>query len=111
MIVRNVETGWKIVFQPPHGLLASQLAMQLNGDLRTENWAGTLAAIADHDDDQADFSSNGTTYVSDAGVPRDFAQIAMSDESRLKKTRRRLLKAYRKDRWVGLLTSYHAEVL
>ncbi|APZ91808.1 hypothetical protein Fuma_01402 [Fuerstiella marisgermanici] len=36
MIVSNVESGWEIVFQPAHGLLAGKIAEHFDESLRSE---------------------------------------------------------------------------
>ena len=101
MIVTNVETGWEIVFQQSHGLLAAKLALELKHELRPMYWVETLGAILTHDDYKQPFI--GQHYVTDVGAPRDFTLVEMSDADRLEETERRIREATRKHRWLGLL--------
>lgn len=109
MIVSNVESGWEVVFQPSHGLLAAKLAMELKGETRPRYWMETIAAILTHDDYKQPF--DGHHYVTDVGAPKDFSLVSMSDSDRLAETERRITQADRKHRWLGLLISRHAEHL
>lgn len=43
---------------------------------------------------QADFSSGGTTYASDVGVPRDYTRVEMADQLRFVKAKRRPRNAF-----------------
>lgn len=111
MIVSNVESGWEIVFQPAHGLLAGKIAEHFDESLRSEFWFETKAAITAHDDQKIQLQTDRRVYVTELGAPRDFTLVSMSDQQRFEEVRDRLRNAYRKHRWIGLLESMHADFL
>lgn len=61
MIVTSVESGWEVVFQRSHGLLAGQLATSFRLEFRPQLWTQTLEAILSHDDNKQPF--NARHYV------------------------------------------------
>lgn len=109
MIVRNVESGWEIVFQSAHALLAGQVATQLRQLPKVRYWSETLAAIVDHDDHKEAFGKN--VYLTELGAPKDFTQVRFTARERFEEVRRRIDNGYRKHRWIGLLAARHAEEL
>lgn len=109
MIVRSVESGWEIVFQSAHALLASQIAMHLRLAQTTRYWPETLAAVIDHDELNTSFGKN--VYLTDLGAPKDFTQVHFKARERYDEVQRRIDSGYRKHRWIGLLAARHAEVL
>jgi hypothetical protein len=109
MIVRNVESGWEIVFQSAHALLAGQLASHLRQSAKIRYWPETLAAILDHDDHKEAFGNN--VYLTELGAPKDFTQFRFTARERCEEVRRRIDSGYRKHRWVGLLAARHAQEL
>lgn len=109
MIVRNVESGWEIVFQSAHALLAGRLATQLRQLLKIHYWSETMAAIVDHDDHKEAFGKN--VYLTELGAPKDFTQFRYTARERFDEVRRRIDSGYRKHRWIGLLAARHAEEL
>ncbi|MBB01232.1 MAG: hypothetical protein CMJ47_01150 [Planctomyces sp.] len=111
MIVTNVEQGWEIVFQTAHGVLAGAIAGHLKEEWRSKFWPYTLAAIIGHDDFKETFEEGQSVYVTEVGAPRDFQLVSMKSEQRVDENRRRLIEAYRKHRWIGLLQSQHIDNL
>lgn len=109
MIVRNVESGWEIIYQSAHALLAGHIATQLRELPAVPFWAETLAAIVDHDDHKEAFGHN--VYVTDLGAPKDFTQFKFTAKERYEEVHRRIESGFRKHRWVGLLAARHAEEL
>ena len=109
MIVTNVETGWELVFQRSHGLLAGQIAEEFKNEHKPELWVETLEAILSHDDYKEPF--DGRNYVTELGAPMDFSLVDLDAEQRVKETKRRIRESKRKHRWIGLLVSRHAEEL
>lgn len=105
MIVNAVKEGWEIIYQQAHGLLAAELASHWRADQRSVYWAATLAAIAQHDDGQKDWS--GKDGVTPAGAPADFTQVPFS----LEQAREVLHEARFQGRWRSLLTSMHLSFL
>lgn len=109
MIVRSVESGWEIVFQSAHALLAGQLATHLRQFAKVRYWSETLAAIVDHDDHKEAFGKNA--YLTELGAPKDFAQFRFTARERFAEVVRRVDSGYRKHRWIGLLAARHAQEL
>ncbi len=109
MIVTNIESGWEIVFQPSHGVLAGSLALKFADEWQGRFWVETVAAIIGHDDEKEDFGENH--YLTELGAPRDFTLMAMDDETRFHEAKRRTGNAYRKHTWIGLLQGMHVEFL
>lgn len=109
MIVRGVTSGWEVIFQSAHALLAGQIATQLRKLPKIQYWPETLAAIVDHDDHKESFGKN--TYLTDLGAPRDFTQFRFTARERYLEVERRIEHGYRKHRWIGLLSGRHAEEL
>ncbi len=109
MIVTSTETGWDVVFQRSHGLLAGQLAARFRKEFRPLLWIETLEAILSHDDNKQPF--NDRHYVTDLGAPRDFTLVSMASRDRLEEARRRITESDRKHRWCGLLMSRHVDFL
>ena len=59
MIVNSTPAGWQIIYQQAHALLAAQLAWHWPPTLPPDRWVGLLAAIAQHDDEQAAWRGRG----------------------------------------------------
>lgn len=71
MIVNYKETGWEIITQRAHGLLAAQLAFQWRKEDRPVRWVETILAIAEHDD--AENELDGENLLTEAGGPLNFS--------------------------------------
>ncbi|WP_426493519.1 DUF3891 family protein [Hymenobacter sp. 102] len=105
MIVNYVPTGWQIIYQQAHALLAAQLLHQWPPFLPLDQWVGLLAAAAQHDDEQADWT--GHYGLTPAGAPANFTMKEFSLEQAT-----RLMHAARfQGRWRSLLTSLHLSTL
>lgn len=109
MIVRSTESGWEIVFQAAHALLAAQIALHLQKLPAVHFWSETLAAIVDHDDLKEAFGHN--VYLTELGAPKDFTQFTFTAKERFLEVQRRIESGYRAHRWIGLLAARHAEEL
>ena len=109
MIVTNVETGWEIVYQAAHALLAGKIATQLRQLRAIPYWPETLAALFEHDDHKTSFGKN--VYLTKLGAPRDFTQLHLTARERFEEVQRRIDSGYRKHRWIGMLAGRHAEEL
>lgn len=109
MIVTSVESGWEVVFQRSHGLLAGQIAERFRSEFKPELWVETLDAILSHDDHKQAF--DGRHYVTDLGAPKDFTLVAFDAEERIEEAKRRLRESTRNHRWIGLLISRHVHQL
>ena len=81
MIVNPTPIGWQVIYQQAHALLAAQLAWAWPPFLPPARWVGLLAAIAQHDDEQAAWHGRGGHYgLTPAGAPANFTQVAFSLE-------------------------------
>lgn len=109
MIVKSVETGWEIVYQAAHALLAGKIATQLRQLPGIHYWPETLAALFEHDDHKTSFGKN--VYLTELGAPKDFTQFRFTAQERYEEVKRRIENGYRKHRWIGLLAARHAEEL
>lgn len=109
MIVRATDTGWDIILQRSHGLLAGQIAAAIAPMKSQPYWLETLLAIIEHDDYKEDFG--GHRYLTEAGAPKDFTLFQMDDASRFHEAVRRVENQTLRHRWIGLLQSLHVEEL
>ena len=79
MIVNPIPTGWQIIYQQAHALLAAQLAWHWPPFLAADRWVGLLAATAQHDDEQAAWHGRGGHHgLTPAGAPANFTQQSFS---------------------------------
>jgi hypothetical protein len=108
MIVNYTADGWEIIYQQAHALLAAQLAYAWPPTLPPDRWVGLLAAITQHDDEQAAWHGRGGHHgLTPAGAPASFTQVAFSIEQAMG-----VLHAARfQGRWRSLLTSLHLSTL
>ncbi|SFQ21639.1 DUF3891 family protein [Hymenobacter arizonensis] len=108
MIVNSTPAGWQIIYQQAHALLAMQLAWYWPHTLAPDRWVGLLAAIAQHDDEQAAWHGRGGHYgLTPAGAPANFTQKEFSMEQATG-----VLSAARfQGQWRSLLTSLHLSLL
>lgn len=108
MIVNSTPAGWQIIYQQAHALLAAQLAYAWPPTLPPDRWVGLLAAITQHDDEQAAWRGHGGHHgLTAAGAPANFTQKEFSMEQAAG-----VLAAARfQGRWRSLLTSLHLSCL
>ncbi|WP_185816794.1 DUF3891 family protein [Hymenobacter metallilatus] len=103
--MNHTPAGWQIIYQQAHALLAAQLLHQWPALLPPDYWVGLLAAAAQHDDEQADWT--GHYGLTPAGAPANFTMKEFSLEQAT-----RLMRAARfQGRWRSLLTSMHLSTL
>ncbi|MDQ2794917.1 MAG: DUF3891 family protein [Bacteroidota bacterium] len=108
MIVNYTADGWEIIYQQAHALLAAQLAYAWAPTLPPDRWVGLLAAIAQHDDEQAAWQGRGGHYgLTPAGAPANFTHQEFS----LEQATGVLAAARFQGRWRSLLTSLHLSCL
>ncbi len=105
MIVNPRATGWQLIHQQAHGLLAVQLAYHWHPDYRSERWVETLIAVTEHDDGQA--APDAPMHLNEAGAPRNYADMPFSMEQIVRISEL----SQRKGRWVALLISMHLSFL
>ncbi|GAA4404896.1 hypothetical protein GCM10023187_22760 [Nibrella viscosa] len=105
MIVTSTDTGWEVIHQQAHGLLAFQLAMQWHTDKRPIHWHETLVALTEHDDGQDPWE--GQNHLTTAGAPMDFQILEYSVEQ----CRNMIRIGLEKSRWNALMLSMHTSFL
>lgn len=105
MIVEYKETGWHVVTQRAHGILAAQLGShwKLNG--RPSRWMETLLAIAEHDD--AETELDGENLLTPTGGPLNFDMKVFD----LQHCEKLSMLTQTKSRYIALLTSMHMQFL
>ena len=108
MIVNSTPTGWQIIYQQAHALLAMQLGWHWPHTLAPDRWVSLLAAIAQHEDEQDAWHGRGGHHgLTPAGAPANFTQKEFS----LEQATGVLTAARYQGRWRSLLTSMHLMVL
>ncbi|MFC6996999.1 DUF3891 family protein [Rufibacter roseus] len=105
MIVNAHEKGWEIIYQQAHALLAAEIGFTWLPDKRPLYFMQTLAAIAQHDDGQKDWT--GKYALTPAGAPANFTQLPFC----LEQAQQVMKEARFQGRWRCLLTSMHLSFL
>ncbi|MBO0929365.1 DUF3891 family protein [Fibrella aquatilis] len=105
MIVKLASTGWEIIHQPAHGLLAFQLGQQWKAAKRPLHWPETLIALTEHDDGQEPYE--GRNHLTPLGAPLNFQELSYSVEQ----MRNMVSIALQKSRWNALMVSMHSTFL
>lgn len=105
MIVTQTDTGWTVINQPAHGLLAVQLALRWQAEKRPVHWIETLIAITEHDDGQPSWS--GRNHLTTAGAPLHFQILDYSVEQ----CQNMIQIGLQKSRWNALMMSMHTTFL
>ncbi len=102
MIVNPTQSGWEVIYQPAHALLATKIAAQWRVDQRPERWIETLVALAQHDDEFGDWT--GSNHLTESGAPQDFA---LSQKPSLSQPSLVKYELQSKGQWGALLISMH----
>lgn len=105
MIVSQTDTGWQIINQQAHGLLAVQLALRWQLDKRPIHWSETLIALTEHDDGQDAWQERN--HLTTAGAPLHFQILQYSVEQ----CRNLIQIGLQKSRWNALMMSMHTSFL
>ncbi len=105
MIVNYKETGWEVITQRAHGLLAAQVGIHWKASERPHRWVETLISIADHDD--AEVELDGESLLTEAGGPLNFSMKSFD----LAHCRKLSMLTITKSRFIALLASKHMEFL
>ncbi|QKJ32901.1 DUF3891 family protein [Mucilaginibacter mali] len=103
MIVNYTESGWEIITQRAHGLLAAQIAQQWKHSSRTKRWTELLMAIAEHDDAQIELERDN--LLTPQGGPVDF-KMKVFEQRHCTQT---MDFALSKSRYIALLCSLHLD--
>jgi hypothetical protein len=101
MIVNYKETGWEVITQRAHGIVAAQAAMHWKAADRPERWLETLLAIAEHDD--AEVELDGENLITETGGPLNFAMKRFD----LQHCEELSMLTITKSRYIALLVSMH----
>lgn len=103
MIVNYTESGWEVITQRSHGLLAGQICAHWRNESQPERWAETLIAAAEHDDV---FNENENDDILNAnGGPVDFKMTTFREDY----ARLMISRAVMKSTYVALLTARHIQ--
>ena len=105
MIVKLNTTGWDIIHQPAHGLLAFQLGQHWKATERPLHWPETLIALTEHDDGQEPYKDRN--HLTPLGAPLHFQELEYSVEQ----ARNMIGIALQKSRWNALMVSMHSTFL
>ncbi|MEO7120224.1 MAG: DUF3891 family protein [Ginsengibacter sp.] len=105
MIVSYKETGWHVVTQRSHGILAAQLGSHWRLSERPSRWMETLLAIAEHDD--AETELDGENLLTPTGGPLNFDMKVFD----LQHCEKLSMLTQTKSRYIALLTSMHMQFL
>ncbi|TAE32000.1 MAG: DUF3891 family protein [Cytophagales bacterium] len=105
MIATPTNTGWRIIQQQAHGLLAMQAALHWAADKRPVRWPETLVALSEHDDGQDAWE--GRNHLTEAGAPLDFRTLEYS----VKQAKHMIQIGLEKSRWNALMLSMHTTFL
>lgn len=101
MIVNYTETGWQIITQRSHGLLAAQICAHWKKNNQPGRWVDTLIATAEHDDIYNEFENDD--LLNDHGGPVNFKHTAF----KLEYAQRLIGMAETKSAFIALLISRH----
>lgn len=105
MIVNYTESGWQIITQRSHGLLAAQICAHWRKDRQPERWVETLIATAEHDDVYNEWEN--TDLLNEAGGPVNFKQTGF----KLEYGERLIDMAETKSAYIALLISRHIQFI
>jgi hypothetical protein len=109
MIVKSIPTGWEVIYQRAHGLLAAELAFHWKVAARPPHFVKTLLAIAEHDDGIPE--SRVPENLTPAGAPRHFQVVDQSKGKGVQQYRNIMEISTSKSRWNSLMTSLHMSFL
>ena len=103
MICNRTETGWEIVYQRAHALLAAQLLAPWQPSGRPERWTELLTATAQHDNGWQEWEPG--QRLTPLGTPLHFTETPQAD--RIAQSERALERAWHQSTWSGLLVAAH----
>src|SRR4051812_18935903 len=105
MIVNYKETGWQVITQRAHGIVAAQAAMHWKIQERPKRWLETLLAVAEHDD--AEVELDGENLLTETGGPLNFSMKHFD----IKHCELLSMLTITKSRYIALLVSMHMDFL
>lgn len=101
MIVNYTESGWQIITQRSHGLLAGQICAQWKKEQQPERWVETLIAAAEHDDVYNELEN--TDLLNENGGPVNFKMTCFNKG----RCERLMQMALTKSTYIAVLISRH----
>lgn len=107
MICNRTESGWEVIYQQAHALLAMQLIQHWNPAERPDRWAQTLGATLEHDNGWQEWESGDR--LTSVNTPRNFTETPVPDL--LAQSERAITRAWHQSLWEGLLVSRHVSHL
>lgn len=105
MIVNYTESGWQIITQRAHGLLAAEICAYWKKGNQPINWVDTLIATAEHDDVYNEFENED--LINAQGGPVDFKMTAFNQD----RVKRLIQMAETKSAWIALLVFRHIQFI
>lgn len=103
MIVNYSDSGWQIITQRAHGLLAAQICAQWKRTNQPSRWMDTLIATAEHDDVYNEFENDD--LLNEMGGPVNFKMTNFRRDY----CERQLKMALTKSRYIALLIGRHIQ--
>ncbi|HKG05173.1 MAG TPA: DUF3891 family protein, partial [Pedobacter sp.] len=103
MIVNYSSSGWQIVTQRSHGLLAAQICAQWKKDNQPARWVETLIATAEHDDVFNELDNK--ELIKSQGGPIDFKETSFDQDL----SQKLIHMAETKSAYTALLLSRHIQ--
>lgn len=103
MIVNYTESGWEIITQRSHGLLAAQICAHWNKSGHGRYWVETIVATAEHDDVYNEFENQD--LVNAQGGPLNFKMTEFKKDYAI----RLMQMAETKGAWIALMVSRHIQ--
>lgn len=103
MITNYTESGWQIITQRSHGLLAAQLCAHWKKSQQGPRWVETLIAVAEHDDVYNEFENED--LLNEMGGRVNFKMTVFRREY----GQRLIQLALSKSTWIALLVSRHIQ--
>lgn len=103
MIVNYAPSGWEIITQRSHGLLAAQICAHWQKDDQPECWIETLIATAEHDDVYNEFENDDLLNENGGPVHYEATSFRKAYAERL------MGMAETKSAYVALLVSQHIQ--
>jgi len=104
MIVNYTESGWQVITQRSHGLLAAQICANWKfNEQYGSRWIETLTAVAEHDDVYNEFENDD--LLNEYGGPVNFKMTVFRKDY----CTRLIEMAITKSSWIALLVSRHIQ--
>lgn len=101
MIVNYTASGWQIITQRAHGLIAAQICARWKNSNQPARWLETLIATAEHDDVYNEFDDDQLLNAN--GGPINFKMTSFRGDL----CERQLEMALTKSRYIALLIARH----